>query len=55
MAELTIPAGGTVADLSKAPLPTEKTLKARKNLFLQFFKFVAFSATIMRMVIKGHH
>ena len=55
MSELTAPAGDPVVDLSRAPLPTAKTLKGRKNLFFQFFKFMGFNATIMRMVIKGHH
>lgn len=43
-----------VLDLSLAPLPTKKTLRARKNVFLQFFRFIGFNAMIMRMVIKGH-
>ncbi|MFZ0530441.1 MAG: hypothetical protein WAL91_07895 [Propionicimonas sp.] len=55
MADLTMPAGDPIADLSKAPLPTQKTLKARRNLFLQFLRFVAFDLRIMRMVVKGHH
>lgn len=48
-------AGEPVADLSKAPLPTEKTLKARRSLPLQLTRFVAFDLRIMRMVLKGHH
>lgn len=51
----TPPGGGDpIVDLSKAPLPTERTLKRRKGLLLQFTRFVAFNASIMRMVIKGH-
>lgn len=46
---------GPTADLSKAPLPTSRTLRARQNVPLQFFRFVAFDLRIMRMVIKGHH
>jgi hypothetical protein len=45
----------TVADLSKSPLPTRKTLSQRRNVVLQFFRFVRFDLRIMRMVIKGHH
>ncbi len=41
-------------DLSRSPMPTTKTLNYRKNLFLQFFRFVAFDLRIMRMVLKGH-
>ncbi len=49
------PGGEPVLDLSKAPLPTAKTLGARRNVWLQFWRFVAFDLRIMRMVIKGHH
>ena len=59
MTQLSTPqpaAGGEpVLDLSKAPLPTAKTLGARRNVWLQFWRFVAFDLRIMRMVIKGHH
>ena len=44
-----------VADVSTAPLPTEKTLRMRRSLPFQATRFVAFNARIMRMVIKGHH
>lgn len=46
--------GSKVADLSAAPLPTPQTLRARQALIPQFFKFVGFDLTIMRMVLKGH-
>lgn len=45
----------TVADLSRSPLPTTKTLRYRQSLVMQFFRFVAFDLRIMRMVLKGHH
>ena len=44
-----------VADLSRSPLPTKRTLARRQNVFLQFFRFVRFDLRIMRMVAKGHH
>lgn len=47
-------AGGPTADLSGAPLPTNKTLRARQNIAIQFANFVGFDLRIMRMVIKGH-
>lgn len=52
-----VPAGSAepVADLSKAPLPTAQTLKARQSLAKQALRFVAFDLRIMRMVLKGHH
>lgn len=51
------PAGGgdPVADLSKAPLPTARTLRMRQNLPFQFTRFLSFNSRIMRMVLKGHH
>lgn len=47
--------GDPIADLSKAPLPTGKTLKMRRSLPFQFTRFLAFNGRIMRMVLKGHH
>ncbi len=47
-------AGGPIANLDNAPLPTKGTLRARKAVVRQFFQFIAFDLTIMRMVIKGH-
>lgn len=44
-----------VADLSKAPLPSKETLRARQGLLGQLGRFVAFDLRIMRMVAKGHH
>ena len=52
--QLRAPAGSTVADLSKAPLPTASTLRKRMILPLQLTRFVVFNARIMRMVLKGH-
>lgn len=43
-----------VADLSRAPMPTAKTLRYRQSLVPQFFRFIAFNLRIMRMVLKGH-
>ena len=47
--------GDPIADLSKAPLPTGKTLRMRQSLPFQFTRFLSFNSRIMRMVIKGHH
>ncbi|HYN30742.1 MAG TPA: hypothetical protein VES95_12880 [Dermatophilaceae bacterium] len=44
-----------VADLSRAPLPTAKTLRARQNLVVQAGRFALFNARIMRLVLKGDH
>ncbi len=44
-----------IADLSKAPMPTQKTLRMRHSLPFQFTRFLSFNSRIMRMVVKGHH
>lgn len=46
--------GEPVLDLSKAPLPTTRTLRTRRNVWLQLWRFIAFDLRIMRMVVKGH-
>ncbi len=46
--------GGPVADLSKAPLPTDDTLRKRQSIPLQLVRFAAYNVRIMRMVVKGH-
>lgn len=43
-----------IADVSKSPLPTDRTLRRRQNVPFQLTRFVAFSARIVRMVVKGH-
>ncbi|PFG17725.1 hypothetical protein ATK74_2298 [Propionicimonas paludicola] len=48
------PGAEPIADLSKAPLPTARTLRARRNIGLQFLRFLSFNTRIMRMVVKGH-
>lgn len=45
-----------VMDLSGAPMPNVKTLKARYNLLGQLGKFIGFNLSIMSMVTKeGEH
>jgi len=43
-----------VADLSRSPLPTRKTLRRRQSLLLQFVRFIRFDLRILRMVAKAH-
>ncbi|MDP9800675.1 hypothetical protein J2S49_000751 [Arcanobacterium wilhelmae] len=43
-----------VVDISKAPLPTKGTLRARHCLPLQLAKFVGFNLSMTKMVIRGH-
>jgi hypothetical protein len=42
-------------DINRAPLPTEATLRQRKNLFLQLFRFAALNIKMIKMIRKGHH
>ncbi|CAI9403498.1 hypothetical protein [Nocardioides sp. T2.26MG-1] len=39
-----------VADLSRAPLPTARTLRRRRSLPAQLVRFVAFNLRIVRMI-----
>lgn len=41
--------------IAKAPLPTAKTLKARKNLLIQLWRFVAINIRMVKMIFKGNH
>jgi hypothetical protein len=39
----------------QAPLPTAKTLRFRKNLIIQLWRFVAINIKMLNMIRKGHH
>jgi hypothetical protein len=41
--------------IASAPLPTEKTLRRRKNLFLQAWRFAALNLRMLTMITKGSH
>jgi hypothetical protein len=41
--------------IAKAPLPTPATLRARKNLFIQSWRFFALNIRMVKMILKGHH
>ena len=41
--------------ISDAPLPTAKTLKARQNLLIQFWRFIAINFRMVKMIFKGNH
>lgn len=43
------------ADISGAPLPIEKTLKMRKNIFFQLWRFISLNLRIVAMIFKGDH
>ncbi len=41
--------------IARAPLPTEKTLRQRKNLVIQFIRFCVINMKMIKMIRKGHH
>ncbi len=41
--------------ISGAPLPTEKTLRSRRNLVIQLWRFVAINFRMVKMIFKGNH
>lgn len=41
--------------IARAPLPTEKTLRARKNVVMQFWRFIAINIRMLKMIFKGNH
>ena len=45
----------TLKTFPNAPLPTAKDLKARKNLFVQLFRFAGLNLKMIAMINKGHH
>jgi hypothetical protein len=45
----------TAEAIANAPLPTPRTLRSRKSIPVQFVRFLAFNARMLRMVAKGHH
>ena len=51
----TAPLDPVAAELiGAAPLPTDKTLRSRKNLFVQLLRFAAINLKMLR-VIKASH
>jgi hypothetical protein len=41
--------------IAHAPLPTASTLRFRKNLLIQSWRFVAINIKMLNMIRKGHH
>jgi hypothetical protein len=41
--------------ISHAPMPTAKTLRFRKNLIFQIWRFAAINLRMLNMIRKGHH
>jgi hypothetical protein len=43
------------SSIADAPLPTSHTLGARRNLFVQSWRFIAINIRMVKMILKGHH
>jgi len=41
--------------ISRAPLPTERTLRARKNVVIQLWRFISINFKMIRMIGKEPH
>lgn len=41
--------------IARAPLPTPRTLRRRRSLLFQSWRFVATNIRMVRMVTKGSH
>jgi len=44
----------TDRDIANAPLPTDKTLRARKNPFIQFGRFLAINTKMFKIIRREH-
>ncbi len=45
----------TDADIASAPLPTANTLRARQSLIVQFGRFLAINAKMLKIIRKERH
>ena len=45
----------TADDIASAPLPTDKTLRARTNLLVQFERFLAINLKMAKIIRREHH
>lgn len=45
----------TAESIASAPLPTEKTLRMRRNLLYQAVRFVAINLKMIKIIARGHH
>lgn len=42
-------------DIAEAPLPTAQTLRRRRNVVFQAWRFVALNVRFVSMILKGDH
>jgi hypothetical protein len=43
------------ASIAAAPLPTGQTLRHRKNVLIQLWRFAAINVRMLTMITKGSH
>ena len=43
-----------IPKIDQAPLPSERTLRRRKNLFVQAYRFAVINLRMIRVIVKGH-
>ncbi len=46
---------GHLTTFPNAPVPTAGELRARRNIFVQLYRFAVLNLKMMMMVGKGHH
>lgn len=46
---------GNATTFPNATLPTERQVRARRNLFIQAVRFAALNIKMIVMITKGHH
>ncbi len=43
------------SSIAQAPLPTNKTIRARTSLVIQAWRFAAINLRMIMIIRKGHH
>ncbi|MCL1906561.1 MAG: hypothetical protein FWG08_01375 [Propionibacteriaceae bacterium] len=46
---------GIMERIAVAPLPTKKTLKARKNVFVQLWRLIGINIRMLKVIAASHH
>lgn len=45
----------TTDSIAAAPLPTDRTLRMRRNVPFQLLRFAAINLKMIRVILRGHH
>ncbi|MCL1922951.1 MAG: hypothetical protein FWG15_03670 [Propionibacteriaceae bacterium] len=46
---------GIAQRIAAAPLPTKKTLRGRKNVFVQLFRLIGINIRMLKVIAASHH